>query len=139
MKLADISFALTILSVTAQPPPERGELLFHGGVRLTAKLAGSEDDLSPAATRCSNCHGSDARGIAEGDAKGSNIRGPALTSRQSRRGGPPSSYNLESFRLALRAGHDPAHVVLVRAMPRYTISAADSAAIWTYLLSLGSQ
>ena len=139
MKFVDITFALTTLTVAAQPPPERGELLFYGRVPLTAKLAGSEDNLSPAATRCSNCHGSDARGTAEGDVKGSDIRGPALTLRQSRRGGPPSSYNLETFRLALRAGHDPAHVVLARAMPRYTISAADSAAIWTYLLSLGSQ
>ena len=137
MKLALLAF--TLLGLTAGDPPSRGEALFLGRASVSARLAGSEDELAPAATVCSNCHGPDGAGVAEAGAYGSDIRGSTLTRRKSRRGGPPSAYTLESFRLALRSGHDPAHVVLVRAMPRYTISDADTSALWAYLMTLGSR
>ena len=140
MAVALIAFtpALTPLgAASAEPRASRGELLYRGRIVLKARMANSVDDLAPVATRCSNCHGPDARGVAEAGVNGSSIRGASLTRSQSRRGGPASAYTAATFRDALRSGHDPAGVLLARAMPRYAIPDSDCAALWEYLLSLG--
>lgn len=135
MKFAVLFAFLLVLSFAADIK-KQGELLYKGKLPLVARLAASEDDLAPAAARCVNCHGPDGRGVTEAEVKSTGIGGVALTRPVSRRGGPPSAYTLSSFRTALRQGHDPAHVVLARAMPRYDISDADSEALWAYLLTL---
>ena len=127
---------LTVLCTLTAEEPSKGELLYRGRAPLKARMAGSEDDLAPIAARCSNCHGPAGRGLAEAGVKAVDVRGATLTKLEPRRGGPPVAYTLESFRTALRAGHDPAGVILARAMPRYEISDSDSAALWQFLLAL---
>ncbi len=113
----------------------RGAMLYRGEVALTARLAGSDDDLAPAAIRCINCHGRDGRGVKEAGVNGEDIRVLVLTRRTGRRGGPPSSYTPAAFCSTLRGGADPAGVVLDRGMPRYAISNADCRALWRFLAS----
>ena len=139
MKPLILAAALSALALAGDPGIERGAQLYRGQPPLQARLAASEDDLAPAAARCMNCHGSGAHGVAEGGIVGSDIRGAILSRRVPRRGGPPAAYTRESFRTALRSGHDPASVVLSRAMPRYTLSDRDSDALWAFLVSLPSK
>ena len=133
MKFALLAVALLTLKAGETT---LGESIYRGGKSIKARMAGSEDNLAPAATRCANCHGANGRGVAEAGVSGADIRGATLKNREPRRGGPPAAYTLESFRAALRSGHDPAGVVLARAMPRYEISGSDSAALWGFLLTL---
>lgn len=128
--------SLAAFAAFAADKPTRGEQLYRGQIPLAAKLEASEDELAPAATRCMNCHGPDGHGIAEAGAKGTNITGAALITRQPRRNGPATAYSLATFRIALRNGHDPANIILARAMPRYTISDVDTLALWQFLLKL---
>ena len=133
-----MKFALVVAALFTLRAGEStsGESIYRGSKSIKGRMAGSEDYLAPAATRCANCHGANGRGVAEAGVSGADIRGATLRNSTPRRGGPPAAYTLESFRTALRSGHDPAGVVLARAMPRYEISASDSAALWGFLLTL---
>lgn len=106
-----------------------GEALYCGSTALPAQLRGHSEPLPPAAARCANCH--------EADAKGQRfappLTGDSLTRPQARRGGPPSAYGEAEFCEALRTGIDPAQVLLRKAMPIYTLSAAECAELWGYL------
>lgn len=139
MKTLVLAAALSASAFANDSLLKRGAQLYRGQPPLQARMAASEDDLAPAAARCVNCHGADARGITEGGIAGSDIRGAILSRRVARRGGPPVAYTRQSFRTALRSGHDPASVVLSRAMPRYTLSDRDADALWAFLLSLPSK
>lgn len=119
--------------------PRLGEKIYLGAVPLSARIAGSSDELSPAAAKCVNCHGSDARGVTEGELRGSDIRTQVLQTAARRRGGPPSRYDRLTFCAALRSGHDPAGVVLARGMPRYRIPTIACTALWNYLEALQSK
>jgi hypothetical protein len=56
-----------------------------------------------------------------------------LTVAVRRRGGPPSRYDAASLCALLRTGVDPAHVIILRTMPRYDISDADCRSLWLHL------
>jgi hypothetical protein len=78
-----------------------------------------------------NCHDLAASGKAS---YGSKLTRAGLLQGAARRGGPPSRYGADSFCRLLRTGIDPAHVLIVRAMPRYEIDDAQCLAIWNYLM-----
>jgi hypothetical protein len=115
----------------------RGGQLFDGEVALPARIAGQDFALPAQASRCVNCHGP-ARGDAASPAARAQRIGPALTAGTlsdvvRRRGGPPSRYDATSLCVLLRTGVDPAHVIILRTMPRYDIADADCRALWLHL------
>ncbi len=118
--------------------PARGARLFDGRAPLTATLAGHTTPLPTQTARCSQCHagpGAVTPSAADGRTA---FPGPPLDSQHlraalSRRGGPPTAYDLASFCRTLREGIDPAHVVLPRTMPRFDIDDTRCEALWTHL------
>lgn len=115
----------------------RGQRLFAGDAALAARIAGQDFDLTGDASRCVNCH--QAVGAAAWSAiAGSQRFGPQLTPAlltqpMRRRGGPPSRYDAATLCTLLRSGVNPAHVVILRTMPRYDISDADCWSLWLHL------
>ena len=132
-----IGFAALWLSVAAaaQTPAEssarRGEQLFAGQEPLKGAIVGHDDALPAYASKCVNCHDLAAREKAN---YGSKLTPAALLEAAARRGGPPSRYEARSFCRLLRTGIDPAHILILRAMPRYEIDDAQCLAIWNYLM-----
>ncbi|HMN82893.1 MAG TPA: hypothetical protein PKA20_23595 [Burkholderiaceae bacterium] len=113
---------------------ERGQRLLEGREPLPARIVGHETRLPATAARCTNCHLRDDRRNAAGGASLAPPLGRATLLRMSsRRGGPPSSYDAESFCRVLRTGVDPAFVTLPKAMPRYDISSAQCDALWALM------
>lgn len=128
--------ALWLVAVSAAQTPagssaRRGERLFHGEEPLRGAIVGHDDALPAHASKCVNCHD-----LAAGrQAKyGSILRRAALLEAAARRGGPPSRYEAGSFCRLLRTGIDPAHIIILRAMPRYEIDDAQCLALWNYLI-----
>ncbi|NML16567.1 c-type cytochrome [Azohydromonas caseinilytica] len=123
--------ALLLWALTnGMPAPDRarGQRLFQGEEPLAARIAGQDFALPAGASRCGNCHGgAAAQRIAP------LLTTVSLTSATSRRGGPPSRYDAASFCRLLRSGVDPAHVIVPRTMPRYELSDADCADLWSHL------
>ncbi|WP_233805101.1 hypothetical protein [Paraburkholderia sp. HP33-1] len=106
-----------------------GREIFSGQRTLVAHLRDDDRILPDSAVRCINCHdhADDTASFA-----------PPLTSRYllsdtRRRGGPPSRYNLSSFCRVLNVGVDPTGIVLKKAMPQYTLSDTDCAALWSFV------
>jgi hypothetical protein len=115
----------------------RGRLLFTGDLELPARIVGQDFALPAAASRCVNCHGASRSNAASSPAATQQV-GPALTRNAltdavRRRGGPPSRYDAASLCTLLRSGVDPAHVIILRTMPRYEITDADCRALWLHL------
>jgi len=129
-----IALAALWLSVAAAAPAEssarRGEQLFVGQEPLKGAIVGHDDALPAFASKCVNCHDSAA---SEQASYGSKLTPAALLEAAARRGGPPSRYDAGSFCRLLRTGIDPAHILILRAMPRYEIDDARCLAIWDYL------
>jgi hypothetical protein len=118
---------------TAQTPAEssaRGERLFIGQEPLKGAIVGHDHALPAFASKCVNCHDLAASEKAN---YGSKLIPAALLEAAARRGGPPSRYEPGSFCRLLRTGIDPAHILILRAMPRYEIDHAQCLAIWNYL------
>jgi hypothetical protein len=116
----------------------RGRALFDGSATLPARVHGQDFALPAQASRCANCHVA-AAAPATAAASAVAVGAPALTAAAlstptRRRGGPPSRYDAVSLCTLLRNGVDPAHVMIERTMPRYTISDADCQALWLHLL-----
>jgi len=132
-----IGLAALWLSVAAaaQSPAEssarRGERLFVGQEPLKGAIVGHDDALPAFASKCVNCHDPAA---SEKASYGSKLTPAALLEAAARRGGPPSRYEARSFCRLLRTGIDPAHVLILRAMPRYEIDDAQCLALWNYLM-----
>lgn len=106
-----------------------GCAIFNGQHALAAQLRGDDRTLPASTTRCINCH-------AQTDPAGAFA--PPLTrdyllDATSRRGGPPSHYDLASFCHALKEGVDPAGVVLRKSMPHYQVSDAECTALWRFI------
>jgi hypothetical protein len=139
------SLLLLVLTTTALADSDasavRGRQLFHGDIALPARIIGQDFALPSAASRCVNCHGpasggSSAASPANAQRIGPPLNAAALTDAVRRRGGPPSRYDAGSLCTLLRSGVDPAHVVILRTMPRYDISDADCRALWLHLTDL---
>jgi hypothetical protein len=111
------------------PDSARGQRLFLGEELLRAHIAGQDFALPVEAARCNNCHGTQAP-----QRIGPALGADSLTIATSRRGGPPTRYELASFCRLLRTGVDPAFVILARSMPRYDLAEADCADLWAHLM-----
>ncbi len=128
----------------AQQSVASGERLFKGDVPLVAHIAGMNKVLEPEAARCSNCHdGLDLSDATEDALAGlappaPDLTASLLTQEVSRRGGPPSRFNQETFCRLLITGVDPAYVLVPRAMPRYEISPSQCEDLWRYLTEKAS-
>ncbi len=123
----------------AQTPANaaRGRQLFDGEAPVAARIVGQDFVLPTEASRCVNCHGPQ-RAAAASSVLGTQRIGPALTASTlteatRRRGGPPSRYDATSLCTLLRSGVDPAHVIILRTMPRYEINDADCQSLWLHL------
>ncbi|MGF6917328.1 hypothetical protein [Paraburkholderia sp. 40] len=108
---------------------ELGRDIFSGQHALAAHLRDDDRMLPDNAIRCINCHG---------HADNAASFGPPLTSQYllsdtRGRGGPPSRYDLSSFCRALNVGVDPTGIVLKKAMPQYTFSDTECAAVWSFV------
>lgn len=106
-----------------------GVALFAGAQPLSARLRGHDETLPAFAARCANCHVS----------QGTNSslapildRG-SLTQLRSRRGGPASAFETDSFCRLLRTGIDPKDVLVASPMPVYHIADEQCAALWAFL------
>lgn len=122
------------------PSTARGRQVFEGDAAVSARIAGQDFALPTEASRCVNCHGAARVGAASSPADAQRI-GPALTAATlgkptHRRGGPPSRYDAASLCRLLRTGVDPAHVMILRTMPRYEISDNDCQSLWLRLTAL---
>lgn len=113
----------------------RGRQLFEGEVALAARVVGQDFSLPAEASRCVNCHGgaTASSSPAVSQRVGPALTRAALTDAVRRRGGPPSRYDDASLCKLLRSGVDPAHVIILRTMPRYEISDADCRSLWQHL------
>ena len=135
--LAVASAACAVEPPAATPSAARGLKLFNGEVEIAARIAGQDFSLTAQSSRCVNCHALVPRSNAASAAPVQRI-GPALTpalltTATRRRGGPPSRYDATSLCKLLRTGVDPAHVVVLRTMPRYEIVDADCLSLWLQL------
>lgn len=123
---AALGAAATATSWLGHTQNEAGAELFDGRRPLAARIAGHDEALPPLASRCSNCH-------AGANAVGGELNDATLASLRPRRGGPPSRYDAARLCRLLREGIDPAHVMVPREMPRYTIDDQACAALWSHL------
>lgn len=121
---------------------ERGRQLYRGETALVARIAGQDFALPANASRCANCHSpspspssASAAALADTQRIGPLLTPDSLTQPARRRGGPASRYDSAALCKLLRSGVDPAHIIILRAMPRYDISDDDCAAIWLHLTS----
>lgn len=132
-----------LLSAAAATPAdiERGRQLFVGELPLAGRVTGHTADLPPNASRCVNCHAAGTAppslaGSASAASFGPALNANVLTRATPRRGGPPSRYDEEALCKLLTTGVDPAYIIIPRNMPRYTMTAADCQALWSYLNQL---
>lgn len=123
---AGLGAAATAPTWLAGPGGAAGAEWFDGRRPLVARIAGHDEALPPLASRCSNCH-------AGPGAVGGELNRATLAGLRPRRGGPPSRYDAARLCRLLREGIDPAHVMVPREMPRYTIDDEACAALWSHL------
>lgn len=131
--LAGLWLMAACSSLWAADDAELGRRLFSGEQPLSARIAGHTDVLPGSASRCSNCHRTQAAGAASAPSFGPLLEARTLTARIARRGGPPSAYNATALCKLLREGIDPAWVMVAPAMPRYDASDAQCQALWAHL------
>ncbi|MBR7779701.1 hypothetical protein [Undibacterium rugosum] len=130
------------MSYANQRDPDLGRKLYMGAISVPAQLRGQDIVLPPMASRCVNCHSSassqaSGKAYAAADKLAQNF-GPVLeagmlSNRQSRRGGPASSYELASFCRVLKTGIDPAHILISRNMPVFQMNDEQCEALWQFL------
>lgn len=110
-------------------PDNLGCMIFNGQHAVAAHLRDDNQQLPAWTTRCINCHT---------ETKAAGVFAPPLTrgyllDAKSRRGGPPSRYDLSAFCRALKDGIDPANVVLRKAMPHYQMLDIECTALWGFV------
>jgi ABC-type branched-subunit amino acid transport system substrate-binding protein len=126
---------------------ELGRRLFHEGRNaqgepVRALLGASVVPLAGPAVACGNCHGADGRGRPEGGVVPPDITWDELTKPyghqhpSGRRHGP---FDQRSFARAVTEGVDPDGGRIDAAMPRYALSASETAALWAYLKTLAHE
>lgn len=110
-----------------------GPISYQGGPALGGMMMGSY-------LTCAACHGPTAHGgehithMTMMDAP--DIRIPALSSESDEHGSGDGEYNLDIFRKAVVDGQHPDGEALSQDMPRWQMSDADLADLYTFLLSL---
>ena len=109
-----------------------GRRLFSGKEELSGRMYTHTADMPTAVVRCSNCHAA-GNGPAVARSSAPRLTRDLLLQARARRGGPPTSYNHDSFCKLLRKGIDPAYILINVAMPRYELSDDRCTALWTFL------
>jgi hypothetical protein len=134
--LAATPMSPTVANAGALTPQDEfrlGQDLFEGKIDLQGRIRTHVADLPPEVVRCGNCHA-----VAnEPDVPRSlapRLTHDLLIARRSRRGGPASNYDRNSFCTLLREGFDPAHVLISVEMPRYTLDDTNCAALWRFVI-----
>ena len=102
------------------------------GTATTVRLPGG-DVTTSAQLICAGCHGPGAEGRREGGVDVPPIHGVALGSPRQVRGGARPAYTAETFARAVRDGVASDGRALQPGMPRYALSAAQTAMIWSFL------
>ncbi|CAB3716621.1 hypothetical protein LMG24238_04567 [Paraburkholderia sediminicola] len=126
-------FALACLANAGQPceSADLGCAIFNGQHAIPAHLRDDDRALPDWTTRCINCH----TGKQPVESFAPLLTPSYLLDAISRRGGPPSRYNPDTFCRVLKDGVDPASVMLRKSMPNYQISDTECAALWRYITS----
>jgi ABC-type branched-subunit amino acid transport system substrate-binding protein len=111
------------------------------GVPLTASVGEPAMDVPASILKCSNCHGSDGRGKAEGGVTPANIRWEELTkpSTSGPAGRRRSAYSRKLLVRAISLGIDASGNRLDPAMPRYRLTHEQAADLVAYLEVLGRE
>jgi len=154
---AGLAAAFLLVAAGAQSVPpskeptaaqlELGRRLYHEGRNaqgesIKALLAISAVPLGGQAVACGNCHGADGRGRPEGGVLPPDITWEELTKPyghqhdNGRRHGP---FDARSFARAVAEGIDPAGGRIDDAMPRYSLSTTEMAALVAYLKQLSRE
>jgi len=117
----------------------RGRALFTGREPLAGRVRDHRSDLPAAVVVCRGCHGASvvAPGAAQALAPAPAIDRALLLEARSRRGGPPSSYDLPAFCRLLRTGADPAYVLVAREMPVFDVDDARCESLWRFVTAEG--
>ncbi|HEX9184891.1 MAG TPA: ABC transporter substrate-binding protein [Burkholderiales bacterium] len=112
------------------------------GEQVRALVGSHGTALAGAAVACGNCHGADGRGRPEGGVQPPDITWEELSKPYGhvraggRRHGP---YDERSFARAVTEGLDPAGQRVDTAMPRFSLSASEAAALAAYLRRLSTE
>lgn len=111
------------------------------GSPLTASVGDPAMDVPASILKCSNCHGSDGRGKAEGGVAPANIRWEELTkaSTSGPAGRRRSAYSEKLLVRAIALGIDASGNRLDPAMPRYRLTHEQAADLVAYLEALGRE
>jgi ABC-type branched-subunit amino acid transport system substrate-binding protein len=111
------------------------------GAPLTASVGEPAMDVPASILKCSNCHGSDGRGKAEGGVTPANIRWEELTkpSTNGPAGRRRSAYSEKLLVRAIALGIDASGNRLDPAMPRYRLTHEQAADLVAYLEVLGRE
>jgi len=111
------------------------------GTPLTASVGDPAMDVPASILKCSNCHGSDGRGKAEGGVSPANIRWEELTkpSTNGPAGRRRSAYTGKLLVRAISLGLDASGNRLDPAMPRYRLTHEQAADLVAYLEMLGRE
>lgn len=144
LSAALFSPALSAASLTASEA--RGKQLYLTGVSPSGQpvkaLVGSEStELSGTDVPCAGCHGEDGRGRPEGGIVPTDITFEYLTLAYGHRhdnGRKHAAFTADTLAAAIAGGIDPAGNQLDSIMPRYRLSAADSADLIAYLKRLST-
>lgn len=127
--------AVILIAAAVYPYPRLvGYALYRGYLPVAGRIAGHDSDLPSRASRCVNCHDA-VRSATPTARRITPLTRAALTEMHSRRGGPVTAYNEDTFCSLLRDGIDPAYVQVNRTMPRYDMSASQCHALWRYVSS----
>jgi ABC-type branched-subunit amino acid transport system substrate-binding protein len=139
-------FAASVGAAGLSAQEQAGKLIYTAGESPTgAKIVGRIGmgglEISGAAVACGNCHGEDGRGRPEGGVVPSNIQWSELTKPYGHHhdsGRRHRAFDDDSLRRSIFEGVDPDGNPLEGAMPRYSMSAKDFAALAAYMKRLES-
>ncbi|MDX3899360.1 MAG: c-type cytochrome [Sphingobium sp.] len=127
-RLAALAVAL-LASQPAVAPPDSGRAIYEQGIghdALSATMGDPPWPITPSARACAACHGAAGLGASEGGIAAPPLELSALSVAQA----------VERLATALRHGRGNDGRALLAAMPRYTISDGDLAALAIYVRSL---
>lgn len=106
-----------------------GCTIFSGQRAVKAHLRDDNYSLPSSTTRCINCHShTDSQG-----AFAPPLAPAYLLDAKTRRGGPPSRYDLSMFCRAVRDGVDPVNILLRKEMPHFQVSDAECNGLWRFV------
>jgi hypothetical protein len=134
LPLATLVLGLVSLAVPSlgDSAVERGRALFVGREALRGKLRHHASGLPAEVIACGNCHGA-RQGEGPRASSAPHLDRALLLEPRARRGGPPSAYSAPTFCKLLRTGIDPAHVMIAREMPVYTVDDTQCHSLWQFL------